>query len=706
MKNSDENKFSSLGINDIANYKDRFKSIHFKVDMAVAITSILLIIFNIWLVGDSMDRAEDDLMDDRLRTEIAVLKDEIIEHTNLQEGGSEDWKIRDGALYMGDTLIGDGTVEHAFSLPFELCQEMTGTFYYSFVRTFNDDELTEVEDSDHKYMQGHYMRIAGSVTGDEGERLEGTYIDKEIADALEASPKGTYVTDTNVNGSIIYTHYELIRSIDGDIVGILANGREVIELRGMIYSQQKRAFLIILIVMGIANTMLGVIVYSIVKSVTIIKERLDLIGTGEFPDEPLILNTDDELTDVAKSINQMVVSLKNKQRIEGELMIASGIQAQMLPNTFPAFPEREEFDIFAAMRPAKEVGGDFYDFFLLGEKNIAVVMADVSGKGVPAAMIMAIIRTLIKSYAHAKMSLSEIFDKVNRTMCTDNSEGYFVTAWMGVLNTETGVLNFVNAGHNPPLIRRTDENGEGQFEYLKMKPNFVLGGLEDIVYKEQKVQLKPGDKLLLYTDGVTEATSTIFEDELYGEARLKEALNRDPKAGVNQMIEAISQSMTEFIGQAEQYDDITVLALDYRKAYERQKLSSEKEFLALPESLEAVNTYVEEELDIMDCPDTLKAKIMVAVEEVFLNIANYAYGEGKGSMRLEILSDDENNVELVFKDRGIPFDPLAKKDPKLDESLEERNIGGLGIFMVKKIMDYVEYRYEDGQNIFTMRKKI
>lgn len=243
-----------------------------------------------------------------------------------------------------------------------------------------------------------------------------------------------------------------------------------------------------------------------------------------------------------------------------ELNIASNIQRDMLPNIFPAFPERTEFDIYATMTPAKEVGGDFYDFFMVDPTHLGVVIADVSGKGVPAALFMVIAKTIIRNQAQTNAAPAEVFTKANEQLCENNGEGLFVTAFMGFLDLDTGRFVYVNAGHNPPLLRRKG----GSYEWLKMPPGFVLAGMDGMRYRQNELTLSPGDTLFLYTDGVTEATNASLE--LYGESRLEDALNapEGKDLAVDELLPYIKTSVERFVNGSEQADDITMLALEYR----------------------------------------------------------------------------------------------------------------------------------------------
>lgn len=284
----------------------------------------------------------------------------------------------------------------------------------------------------------------------------------------------------------------------------------------------------------------------------------------------LNIHTGDEIEALCDAVKKMEIDIDNfivhiskitaeKERIGAELNVATQIQADMLPRIFPAFPERKEFDIYATMNPAKEVGGDFYDFFLVDDDHLAVVIADVSGKGVPAALFMVIAKTLIKNHAQNKDTPGSVFTQTNAQLCEGNDAGLFVTAWMGVLEISTGSFIYVNAGHNPPLLKRAG----GAYEWLKSRPGFVLAGMEGVRYRENSLQLEPGDCLYLYTDGVTEATSGA--QELFGEERLQHTLNESKDLPVDQLLPKVKQAIDTFVGEAEQFDDITMLGLEYRE---------------------------------------------------------------------------------------------------------------------------------------------
>ncbi len=263
-------------------------------------------------------------------------------------------------------------------------------------------------------------------------------------------------------------------------------------------------------------------------------------------------------------LEKQVADSAEKQRIASELNVATHIQTSMLPCIFPAFPEHREFDIHASMIPAREVGGDFYDFFMVDKTHLAIVMADVSGKGVPAALFMVIGKTLIKDHTTPNTDLGEVFSEVNNLLCESNSEGLFITAFEGVLDLETGEFTFVNAGHEMPFIYRAGEN----FTAEKIKPGFVLAGMEDMRYRSGRLTLNEGDKIFQYTDGVTEATDA--NNQLFGMDRLSESLNRVRECNAKEIIEAVKNDIDAFVGTAPQFDDITMLCLSLKKKMKKE----------------------------------------------------------------------------------------------------------------------------------------
>lgn len=416
-----------------------------------------------------------------------------------------------------------------------------------------------------------------------------------------------------------------------------------------------------------------------------------------------------EAGDLAEAFRDLAVNLENyienltkitaeKERISAELNVATQIQADMLPNIFPAFPERSEFSVYASMNPAKEVGGDFYDFFLIDDTHLALVIADVSGKGVPAALFMVISKTLLKNQALMGESPKEILMRVNNQLCENNEAQMFVTVWFAILDLTTGILTASNAGHEYPAIRRSG----GQFELYQDKHGFVLAGMEDVKYREYQLQLLPGDTIFVYTDGVPEATDS--KEQLYGKERLLDALNREPDAQPEKLLEQVQEDIDRFVGEAMQFDDITMLALTYHGSSDMQKKISVD---AVLENWENVSSFLESQLEQMNCSIKEKIQLETAAEEIFVNIASYAYPQETGKVEIQLEKrSDPWRVCISFRDRGIPYNPLERPEPDLTLSAEQREIGGLGIYMVRKSMDRVSYEYKDGCNMLTIEKAI
>ena len=283
----------------------------------------------------------------------------------------------------------------------------------------------------------------------------------------------------------------------------------------------------------------------------------------------LKINTGDEIEKLAGSMSDMETEIveyeenltkvtAEKQRIGTELALATRIQADMLPNIFPAFPERNEFTIYASMTPAKEVGGDFYDFFFVDQDKLAIVIADVSGKGIPAAMFMMMAKSMLQTQAAAGRNPGLVLETVNRLICENNREEMFVTVWFAVVDLETGILTAANAGHEFPVLKKKD----GNFELYKDPHGLVIGGMDGMKYKEYEIKMEPGDKIFVYTDGVAEATN--LDKELFGMERTVQALNKAMDQQPEEILKSVNEAIDEFVGEAEQFDDLTMVCFEYK----------------------------------------------------------------------------------------------------------------------------------------------
>ena len=327
------------------------------------------------------------------------------------------------------------------------------------------------------------------------------------------------------------------------------------------------------VAVGVTTTMqiivfsaLFIMIFALVKKLVVdnilkINGSLAAITEGKL-NTVVDVRSHEEFAALSDDINSTVDTLKRyisdaEARIDAELAFAKAIQHSAIPTVFPPYPNRNEFEIWACMYTAKEVGGDFYDFYFVDEDTLAFLIADVSGKGIPAAMFMMTAKTLLKSYAESGMGVAEVLTQANNKLCEGNEAGMFVTVWMGYLNTRTGEVTYANAGHNPPFIR----HGDGSVEMVKSRPGLVLAGMEGIRYRVNTIQLKTGDLLYLYTDGVTEATDVA--NNLYGEVRLQAVLQQKNVGDVESVCRQVKENVDNFVGDAPQFDDITMLALRY-----------------------------------------------------------------------------------------------------------------------------------------------
>ncbi len=667
----------------------KFKSIMSKVVLALVLISVVLAIGSATLVYHYMTELEEELVQEVELSGIRYMEDYL---------GKGDWKIENHSLYKGENLIGDATGENANIGPFEELEKKTGTFFYVFMLTEHlDPEIKAGIDAASDHFTG-YVRVAGSTKDASGNSIVGTYIDEAVDKVLRED--GMYAGAANVQGRPIFCRYENISDGSGNVVGCVVTGRSIEEVNSQIRKGTVRSILFVVLMLLLATVAMVLIFRVWIKAIDKTKNYLQIIGTGDLPETPLKLDTKDEMDDIANSVNEMVVSLKEKQRIGAELNLARDIQKNLLPKIFPPFPEHDEFEIYATMDAAKEVGGDFYDMFLIDDSTLGFLVGDVSGKGVPASLFMGVSKTLIKNYAQNGLSPAEVYMQVNNLLCENNEQNLFVTSWMGYLNLNTGILTYVNAGHNPPVLRN---GADGSFGYIKGRTGFVLGGMENLKYTQQEMQLQPGSRLFLYTDGVTGATD--INGELYGEERLLDFLEAKQGESVEQVPIQLKEDLDVFVKGAEQFDDITMLMVEYRKHSEAGEKMVEREFAAADSALNDITAFAEEEFEKAELPMKTIMTVNVAIEEVFVNIAHYAYKGSEGNMKFGIQIDD-GLLTLKFTDWGVPFDPLKKSDPDITLSAEERQIGGLGIFMVKKTMDDVKYEYKDGMNILTLEKKI
>lgn len=383
-----------------------------------------------------------------------------------------------------------------------------------------------------------------------------------------------------------------------------------------------------------------------------------------------------------------------KDRMEEELNIGRDIQMSMLPLDFPAFPERDEFAIHALLQPAREVGGDFYDFFFRSPDEICLVVGDVSGKGVPAALFMAVTKTMIKTRAMDDPSPASIITRVNDEMSADNPSSMFVTLFIAICDVSTGVCRFTNAGHNPPYVLRKS----GELETLDQRHGPIIGAVEGLAYKECQIQLNRGDQFLVFTDGVTEAMDPA--GVLYSESRLEKWLNKRQSKTVKSLVSNCFDAVEAFAGEAEQADDITLLAFSLEKKPGNSEqheisISIAPEFREIDRLNAELSTFAEQN----GVPKGQVQKLEIAMDDLVNNIISYGiedHHEHAIDVSCRKLSD---RLVVEVSDGGKPFNPFADIRVDTSASIDDRKIGGLGRLLVRELMDEVDYERRRGKNV-------
>ncbi|MBR1799920.1 MAG: SpoIIE family protein phosphatase [Bacteroidaceae bacterium] len=435
------------------------------------------------------------------------------------------------------------------------------------------------------------------------------------------------------------------------------------------------------------------------------------VSKGHFDHELPKIKTNDEIrhlrdafvemqTSLSTYIDELQTTTASKAQIENELRVASAIQMAMLPKIFPPYPERDDINIFGALTPAKAVGGDLYDFYIRDEK-LFFCIGDVSGKGIPASLVMAVTRALFRTISNHEARPDYIAAQINNALSEENDSNMFVTLFIGVLDLPSGRLRYCNAGHDAPMLL------SDHTEMLPCDSNVPAGVMPGWKFQTQETTIAPPTTLFLYTDGLTEAENAAHQ--LFGERRMRAvgeqavvstAIAPDP------LIELMTDAVHAFVGDAEQSDDLTMLAIQYTKAQrdEKQDVS-----ITLPNDIQAVPQlaeFVEQVCETAGFDMATTMQLNLAIEEAVVNVMNYAYPAGaKGEILVQAKSNDVR-LKFTITDSGAPFDPTARKEVDTTLSAEERSIGGLGIHLMRQIMDSINYERLNGQNVLTLRKKL
>lgn len=419
---------------------------------------------------------------------------------------------------------------------------------------------------------------------------------------------------------------------------------------------------------------------------------LKRITSGEL-DERIEITDNQEFRELSGGINATVDALKHfiaqaEDRIRAELALARAIQISALPSVYP---KRDEFALHASMTPAKEVGGDFYDFFPVDGNHLALVIADVSGKGIPAALFMMKSKTLIKGLVESGLSPAEVLQRANQKLCEGNEAEMFVTVWLGILSTDTGRMLCANAGHEYPALCRY---GQG-YQMYKDRHGLVLAAMENARFTEYELELHPGDRLFVYTDGSTEAINQ--QEALFGTDRLLAALDRTRDMDVKQALAAVHADIDAYASGMPQFDDITMMILELPYSDSAQAAPT-LTLCPTIENTEQALSFVRSTLADTGISKKCANKLCVATDELFSNIVKYS---GATQVRLHCIVD-QKTVTLRLEDNGEPFDPLSATPPNLSLGAQDRPVGGLGLHIVKSTMKTVQYAYQDPWNSITL----
>jgi len=387
---------------------------------------------------------------------------------------------------------------------------------------------------------------------------------------------------------------------------------------------------------------------------------------------------------------------KHKERMQQELNVGRDIQMSMLPVDFPPFPERTEFSIHALLKPAREVGGDFYDFFFVSDDEICLVLGDVSGKGVPAALFMAVTKTMIKTQAADDSSPASIVTRVNEELSADNPACMFVTLFVAIVNVRSGELRFTNAGHNPPYILR----GDGKLDCLDQRHGPIIGAVEGVAFREDQIQIGEQDTLLLFTDGVTEAMDT--SDQLYSEDRLEEFLRKADNTP-DQLTGDVLNAVEQFATGAEQADDITLLAFRVEQALEKIHVDDLHLVAAIDlAEIERINTKFTAFAEERGLAAGVAQKVCIVFDDLLNNIISYGFNDDEDHQIDIDISVTAEQLVITVADDGVPFNPFDQVGPDTSLSLEERDIGGLGVLLVTQLMDQCSYQRRRDSNVVTL----
>jgi sigma-B regulation protein RsbU (phosphoserine phosphatase) len=524
-----------------------------------------------------------------------------------------------------------------------------------------------------------------------------------LGHAMQAGEEG--MRQMKVDGQDCYVFYKPLGTT-GWSVAIVCSESDIF---GSYLRLVNTVIAILIIGLGIMLFVFRSIIKKQLKPLRSLALQAETIASGHFEQTLTPTNKEDEIGKLSQSFTNMQLSLTqyieelkdttaSKAQIENELQIASNIQMSMLPKIFPPYPDRNEIDIFGLLTPAKEVGGDLYDFYIRDEK-LFFCIGDVSGKGVPASLVMAVTRTLFRTVSSHESQPDRIMSIINRAISQDNESNMFVTLFLGVLDLPTGRLRYCNGGHDAPLL-----HGDSGVGILPCQSNLPVGVVDESKFVAQETMIDPLTTIFLYTDGLTEAENTSHEqfqeDRIIEVARQSE---RTPKLFIEKMADAVHH----FVGNADQSDDLTMLAIQYTRLKDLNIRLQRT--MTLPNNIEQVpqlESFVSEVCETLGLDMSTTMSLNLALEEAVVNVMSYAYTAGtRGNVDIEAQAN-ERRLKFIISDWGVPFDPTAKTAVDTTLSAEERPIGGLGIHLMRQIMDSINYERIDGKNVLTLRKKL
>lgn len=481
------------------------------------------------------------------------------------------------------------------------------------------------------------------------------------------------------------------------------------EIFSSINNMRKAALLVVLF----ALLLLAVLCYYAIRKLTVpLKKFADSatdIAKGNFTSSLPEIDSNDELKTLRDSFEYMQESLveyikelkestSTKERIESELRIAHAIQMSMVPKKFPPYPERDDMDLFAKLIPAREVGGDLYDFFI-EDGNLYFIVGDVSGKGIPASLVMAVTCRVFRTVAKYLNDPAKIVSSVNNSLADSNDSNMFCTFFMGILNLKSGLMRYCNAGHNAPIIIKHN----GQVEMMELIPNIPLGVFMNFPYQAQEMTIEPGTRVFLYSDGVTEAENC--DKQFFTESRLMKSLEKCHGKAPYEVVQSVLDDLAQHVNGAGQSDDIIAMCLKY----DSSKMESMCKTLVMKNEVAEIArlaAFVNEICDDLNLGPEFKFNLNLALEEAVTNVILYAYPSGETHDIILTAKVEDNKLIFKLTDSGVEFDPTKAADADITLSVEERPIGGLGIFLMRKIMDEVKYQRIGDQNILILKKQI